>query len=51
MKTFNDLKIGDKIYFVDFNSEEGLNSAYAAEVISLKKNIGDHKDNMQTSNK
>lgn len=37
MKTFNDLKIGDKIYFVDFNSEEGLNSAYAAEVISLKK--------------
>ena len=37
MKTFNDLKIGDKIYFVDFNLEEGLASAYAAEVISLKR--------------
>lgn len=37
MKTFNDLKIGDKIYFVDFNLEEGLASAYTAEVISLKR--------------
>ena len=37
MKTFNDLKIGDKIYFIDFDTDKEVNSAYAAEVISLKR--------------
>lgn len=37
MKTFKDLKIGDKIYFVDFDLEKLLTSAYEAEVIELKK--------------
>lgn len=37
MKTFKDLKIGDKIYFVNFDPETGLNSAYEAKVIELKK--------------
>lgn len=37
MKTFNDLKIGDKIYFVNFDLDTGLNAAYEAKVIELKK--------------
>ena len=37
MKTFNDLKIGDKIYIVDFDPVEEIKSACTAEVISLKK--------------
>lgn len=37
MKTFKDLKIGDKIYFVNFDPGTGLNSAYEAKVIELKK--------------
>lgn len=37
MKTFGDLKIGDKICFVDFDVTHEINSAYEAEVIELKK--------------
>ena len=37
MKTFGDLKIGDKIYIVNFDPEREINSAHEAEVIELKK--------------
>lgn len=37
MKTFRDLKIGDKICVVDFDPEREINSAHEAEVIELKK--------------
>ena len=37
MKTFNDLKIGDKIYIVDFDPVEEIKSACTAEVISITK--------------
>ena len=37
MKTFNDLKIGDKICFVTFDPTEELNFTYEAKVIELKK--------------
>lgn len=37
MKVFKDLKVGDKIYFIDFNTIKEIYSAYEAEVIELKK--------------
>ena len=37
MKTFNDLKIGDKICLVTFDPTQELNFAYEAKVIELKK--------------
>lgn len=37
MKTFNDLKVGDKICFIDFSTIKEINSAYEVEVIKLQK--------------